>query len=153
MSNRQEMIEKIIELLREQSTQTILFHAFIAEQLGLNSTDHKALDIILKSDGITAGQLAEVTRLTTGAITGVIDRLEKAGFVRRVFDKNDRRRVIIQFAPESEEKLFPVFKPLKEKAKSVLENYTDAELAVIAGFIERSIEFTKNVRTNFGKEI
>lgn len=153
MSNRQKTVEKIAELIREQSTQTILFHAFIAEQLGLNPTDHKALDIIIKSDEITAGQLAEVTRLTTGAITGVIDRLEKAGFVRRVFDKNDRRRVIIQFVPESEEKLLTVFKPLKKKSKSILENYNDEELAIIADFIERMIELTENVRINFGKEM
>lgn len=104
-----------------QSTQTILFQAFIAEQLGLNPTNHKALDIIIQSDGITAGQLAEVTILTTG------DRLEKAGFVRRVFDKNYHRRVIIQFVPESEEELLTVFKPLKQKAKSILENYDDAD--------------------------
>lgn len=152
MSNRQETIEKIHELLREQSTQTILFHAFIAEQLGLNTTDHKALDIIVKSDEMTAGQLAEITRLTTGAITGVIDRLEKAGFVRRVFDKNDRRRVIIQFVPESAEKLFSAFEPLKKNVISILESYNDAELAVIVDFIEKGIEITKNVRTNFGKE-
>lgn len=153
MSNRQKSIEQIVEQLREQSTQSVLLHAFIAERLGLNSTDHKALDVIIKSDQMTAGQLAEATGLTTGAITGVIDRLEKAGFVRRVFDKNDRRRVLIQFEPESGEKLSSVFEPLKKQAKSVLGKYNDTELAVIADFIGRSIELIQNVRTDFGKKI
>jgi len=144
MSSRKKLIEKIIELLREQSTQTVLMHAFIAEQLGLNTTDHKALDVLVKTGEMTAGQLSEVTRLTTGAITGVIDRLEKAGFVRRVFDKTDRRRVIIQVVPETEEKLLPVFTPMMEMTKNILKKYDDAQLAIIADFIETALEAVKN---------
>lgn len=150
MSNRRETIERIIELLRENSTQTLLLHAFIAEQVGLSPTDHKALDLIVKSEeGVTAGKLAEMTRLTTGAVTGVIDRLEKAGFVRRVYDKNDRRRVIIQFVPENAGKLFAVFETMKEQTALMLEEYTNAELKVVADFIEKSNEFTKNLKNHF----
>ncbi|WP_392435861.1 MarR family transcriptional regulator [Chlorogloeopsis fritschii PCC 9212] len=71
---------------RELSAATVLFHTAIAERLGLNTTDHKCADILAQTGAITAGELAERTGLTTGAITGVVDRLEKAGFVRRERD-------------------------------------------------------------------
>lgn len=96
---------------------------------------------------MTAGRLAEITRLTTGAITGVIDRLEKAGFVRRVFDRNDRRRVIIQFVPESAEKIFSVFAPMHKQTQSLLENYTEAELIIIRHFLSEAVGLVRNVRT------
>lgn len=143
---KQKLIGEIIELLREQSTQTVLMHAIIAERLGLNTTDHKALDLIVKSNEMTAGRLAEMTNLTTGAITGVVDRLEKAGFVRRVFDTNDRRRVLIQFVPESAERLFSVFAPLQHETNALLKKYTAEELMIIGDFLKRSIEMVENIR-------
>ena len=85
---------------RHLATATILFHQAIADRLGMHLTDHKCGDILVQTGPITAGELAERTGLTTGAITGVIDRLEKAGFVRRVKDPDDRRRVIIEPLPE-----------------------------------------------------
>lgn len=150
-SNRREIIAKIADLLREQSTQTVLFHAIIAEQFGLHTTDHKALDIIVKSDRMTAGQLAETTRLTTGAVTGVIDRLEKAGFVRRVFDSNDRRRIFVELVPDTVERMAPVFAPIQKQTESLLGKYSDAELVVIADFVEQCVELAKSVKTIFGK--
>lgn len=137
---------EVLDLLREQSTQTVLFHAFIAEQLGLNTTDHKALDLIAKTNEMTAGQLAEMTGLTTGAITGVIDRLEKKEFVRRAFDANDRRRIIIQFVPEAAEKIYSVFAPIQKQTKTLLEKYTEDELILLRDFLSRSIELVINMR-------
>src|SRR5438105_15388836 len=85
------------EVGRTLSTHTVMLHAAVAERLGLNITDHKALDFACRGGGpVTAGELAELTGLTTGAITGVIDRLEKAGFARRERDPNDRRRIILR---------------------------------------------------------
>ncbi len=144
MSNKKQLIEKVGELLREQSTQTVLFHSFIADQLKLNMTDHKALDVLIKSGEMTAGQLAEATRLTTGAITGVVDRLEKAGYVQRVFDKSDRRRVIIQVIPDTEERLLPIFQPMMNKTQHILKKYTASELETITDFIENCVEALKD---------
>jgi DNA-binding MarR family transcriptional regulator len=138
-------------LMREQSTQSVLFHAVVAEQFGLHTTDLKALDIIIKSGKMTAGQLAKMTRLTTGAVTGVVDRLEKAGFVRRVLDPIDRRRIFVELAPDTIEKMAPVFAPIQKQTKSFLEKYSDAELAVIADFVEQCIESAKSAKTIFGK--
>src|SRR6266700_4108150 len=103
-AKRREFAERIIALLHEQSTQTVFLHAVIAGQFGLSPTDHKALDVILKSGRMTAGQIAETTRLTPGAVTGVIDRLEKAGFVRRVFDSGERRRIFVESLTDARER-------------------------------------------------
>src|SRR5262245_28604316 len=84
------------DLGREVSARRVTFLQAIDELLGLNTTDHNALDLLSRAGPITAGELAELTGLTTGAITGIIDRLEKAGFVCRENDPKDRRRVIIR---------------------------------------------------------
>jgi len=96
IDQRESLLQIFNEQLRHFSTDTVLFHQAVAEQLGLNSTDHKCLDVILENHAMTAGKLSELTGLTTGTITGVIDRLEKAGFVYREKDAEDRRKVIIQ---------------------------------------------------------
>src|SRR5262245_4534642 len=91
------------------STATIMFHQAVADRLGLHPTDHKCADILFLKGPLSAGELAELTGLTTGAITGVIDRLEGAGFVRREDDPRDRRRVIVRVLPASHRKIGGLF--------------------------------------------
>src|SRR4051794_26920350 len=86
--------------LRNFSDQDVLFSQALADRLGINLTDFKCLSILERTGAVTAGKLAELTGLTTGAVTGLIDRLEKAGWARRVRDPNDRRHVIIEAAKE-----------------------------------------------------
>jgi DNA-binding MarR family transcriptional regulator len=79
-----ELSETLVQQIRELSAHTVIFHHFVGERLGLNPTDHKCLDIIIRGGKpITAGHLAEETDLTIGVVTGVMDRLEEAGFLRR----------------------------------------------------------------------
>src|SRR3978361_2138665 len=93
---RENIVACVMEELRRSSTRAVVFHAAIAERLGLNPSDHKCADLICNETGpVTAGRLAELTGLSTGAITGVVDRLERAGFVSRVPDPEERRRVVI----------------------------------------------------------
>ncbi|MBE9168079.1 MarR family transcriptional regulator [Pleurocapsales cyanobacterium LEGE 06147] len=116
-----------------------MFHSAIAEQIGLSATDHKALDILMKTGPITAGELAELTGLTTGAITGVIDRLEKTGFVRRERVPSDRRRVIIQLLQDrAEREIAPLFDSLSRAMTELYSRYSDKELAVILDCMTRS---------------
>src|SRR5690349_3034857 len=96
---RSELLAGLGHEFRQLATATVLFHQAIADRLGMHVTDHRCLDILLRSGSITAGELAQRTGLTTGAITGVIDRLEKAGFVQRAKDPADRRRVVIEPFP------------------------------------------------------
>lgn len=137
------MAGRLLELLRAQSTQTVMLHTALASRLGLNATDHKALDIIARRGPLTAGQIAEATGLTTGAVTGVVDRLEKAGMARRVSDTSDRRRVLIEVAPEAVRKLDALFASLGQSTRALAQNYSEAELELICAFVERCIEITE----------
>ncbi len=133
---RSELLAAMPQELRRLSTATILFHQAIADRLGMHLTDHKCGDILLQTGPITAGELAERTGLTTGAITGVIDRLEKAGFVRRGRDSGDRRRVIIEPLPERiEGQIAPLFQSIGRAIADMCARYNTRELAAICDFI------------------
>src|SRR6187402_1891375 len=91
-NNRSENFRKIS---RQYSDSSILMHEAIARKAGLSGTDHKYLGLIIQDGEVTAGELSKMTGLTTGAVTGLIDRLEKKKLVKRQFDQDDRRKVIL----------------------------------------------------------
>jgi DNA-binding MarR family transcriptional regulator len=127
--------------LRELSAATIMFHQAIADRLGMNVTDHKCAGILAESGPITAGELAERTGLTTGAITGVIDRLEKARFVRRAKDPRDRRRVVVEpILKQMERRIVPLFDSMARATAELCARYSAQELAVILEFSARARE-------------
>jgi DNA-binding MarR family transcriptional regulator len=133
---RSELLAALGDEFRQLATANILFHQAVADRLGMHVTDHKCADILLRTGPITAGELAQRTGLTTGAITGVIDRLEKAGFVQRARDPGDRRRVIIEPLPERIERdIGPLFASLAPAMAELSARYGTRELAVIRDFI------------------
>jgi DNA-binding MarR family transcriptional regulator len=133
---RSELLAALGDEFRQLATATILFHQAIADRLGMHVTDHKCADILLRTGPITAGELAERTGLTTGAITGVIDRLEKAGFVRRAKDPSDRRRVVIEPFPERiEREIGPLFEALATAMADLCARYNIRDLGLIRDFI------------------
>ncbi len=139
LREKSELIGLLIDEMRETTTVTILFHQAIADRLGMNITDHKCAGILARSGPITAGELARRTGLTTGAITGVIDRLERAGFARRARDPSDRRKVIIQPDPKRiERKIVPLFDSMGRAAARLYERYSAQELSLILDFATRS---------------
>jgi len=139
---RKELLKQLDEEMRQMSTWTVLFHSAIAEQVDLNVTDQKCLDILNQHGPLAAGQLADITGLTTGAITGVIDRLEKAGYVHRERDLNDRRRVIVQPALEKvAQDLGPIFTHFQQRYLPLLENYPEDELNLLISFFQESVRF------------
>jgi len=140
-SERKELVTALLQESRRMSTRTVVFHAAIADRLGLNPSDHKCADLICNETGpITAGRLAEITGLSTGAITGVVDRLERAGFVSRVADSEDRRRVVIQGTEGRAPDMRHLFQPMMEGMVRLCESYTDEQLALIVGFMRQSGE-------------
>ena len=145
MDKREEIIEAINDKLREMSTETIMFHQAVADILGLHITDHKCLDLIHRYGAMPAGKLAELTGLTTGAITGIIDRLEEAGYVSRTDDPKDRRRIIVEPTKNKklERKIETIFIPLHERMHKLLSSYSDSELAFLMDVLTRSIELTR----------
>lgn len=142
--NREEIIQAINEKFREMSTETILFHQAAADLLGLHITDHKCLDFVYRFGAMPAGRLAELTGLTTGAVTGIIDRLEEAGYVRRTNDAKDRRRTIVEPTRNKklERKLETIFVPLHERMHKLLSSYSDGELAFLLDAVTKSVVLT-----------
>jgi DNA-binding MarR family transcriptional regulator len=136
---REELLAGLNDGFRQLSAATILFHQAVADRLGMNVTDHKCADILARTGPITAGELARHTGLTTGAITGVIDRLEGAGFVRRVRDPHDRRRVIVEpVVKRMEQVIGPLFESMGRAAAELCARYSTEELAVIRDFTARA---------------
>ena len=141
---REETVRTIVEKFKEMSIETIMFHQAIADVLGLHITDHKSLDLIHRFGSMPAGKLAELTGLTTGAVTGIIDRLEKVGYVKRTNDPKDRRRTIIESTKNSkfEKKIEAIFMPLHERIYKLLSSYSDGELAFLLNVMTELIENT-----------
>ncbi|GIP40685.1 putative HTH-type transcriptional regulator YcgE [Paenibacillus sp. J31TS4] len=136
--SRSNILNNLTEELRNNSTATIMFHQAIGTKLGLNPTDHKCLDVILRNQPLTAGRLSDLTGLTTGAITGVLDRLEKAGYVYRMKDPQDQRRVIIHIDQEKAEKdISPLFHLFGKEMSQMLSSYDDEDLQKILDFIKQ----------------
>ena len=158
MNSREEIIQAIIQKRREMSTETIMFHQNVADVLGLHITDHKCLDLIRQYGAMPAGRLAELTGLTTGAVTGIIDRLEKAGYVRRANDPKDRRRTIIEPVRNKkwETKIEAIFIPFHERMHKLLSSYSDSELSFLLDVLTKSIELTheesKKLRTSLKRQ-
>ncbi|WP_126426935.1 MarR family winged helix-turn-helix transcriptional regulator [Brevibacillus marinus] len=146
-----DLIASLLDSSKRLSTQTVMFHQAVASSLGLNITDHKCLDLVLGMGKATAGQLAELTGLTTGAITSVINRLEKAGYVRRVKDPKDLRMVIVEPVYAHLQPIKDAFAPLLEAMTSLYSRYSPAELALILDYVERSIHIL-NQQTNSLKQ-
>jgi DNA-binding MarR family transcriptional regulator len=143
---REEVIQAIVVKFREMSTQTIMFHQTVADVLGLHITDHKCLDIIHRYGAMPAGRLGELTGLTTGAVTGIIDRLEEAGYVRRTNDPKDRRRTIVELTGNKklERKIEGIFIPLHERMHKLLSSYSDIELAFLLDAMTEFLKLARN---------
>ncbi|GAA4537231.1 MarR family winged helix-turn-helix transcriptional regulator [Amycolatopsis samaneae] len=130
-----EELGRFAQLGREGSTLAVLRHARIADQMGLAPSDHKAYDLVSQAEGpLTAGRIAELTGLSTGAVTGVIDRLEKVGLVRRVRDTEDRRKVLVEIVPNAAAKFAPLFQSALEATERILAEFSPSERKVVERF-------------------
>ena len=132
---RQELEAALNAAMRDVSGQGVLYSQAVADRLGINTTDLECLDHISRGP-LNAGRLAELTGLTTGAVTGVIDRLERAGLARREHDTGDRRRILVVATPTVAQRVAPLFEPMERNAMSVLSMYHDDELALLLDFLK-----------------
>lgn len=159
MSSGQErravLLESLLRELRDFSDQDVLFSQALAERLGINLTDFKCLSILARNGAVTAGRLAELTGLTSGAVTGLIDRLEKTGWARRVRDPNDRRHVIIEAVPERSGEFEALFSSTGQSMAELVEKYTEEQLGFLVDFLRRSAaalrEETGRLRAESGR--
>ena len=131
------------ELLgREFSTAIVMFHEAVGRLMGLSAVERKCIDVLRRLGPVTAGTIGEHTGLTTGAVTGLMDRLEKAGYVRRERDPRDRRKVVVQLLPSEhmDALLAAAFGPFGDDMAKISARYSQAELRVIADWIAVTTE-------------
>jgi len=138
--SKQDLAEEIVgRLARRHSTAVVLFHHAVAERLGLGPTDHKCLDLLRERGATTGSELASITGLTTGAITGVVARLEHAGYVRRESHPRDGRKQILYPALQQSPVQYLIVPFLKDFA-ALLENLDTRQLTAIAEFLTQSTD-------------
>ena len=134
-AERQRLETEFLLAVRRNGSIIQLLGQVSAERIGINVTDLNCLNILALRGRMTAGGLARETGLTTASITGVLDRLEEAGFVRRERDPQDRRRVMVRLDPERGMRdIAPVFLPVVAAWREAVAQYTDEQLEVILGF-------------------
>ena len=137
---RAALMQELEHALRRSSGQGVIFGQAVANRVGISSSDLECMDFLVMEGRVTAGRLAELTGLTTGAITGVVDRLEKAGFVKRERDESDRRKVFITTIPANTAKIGALYEKLHRAVMKDWMNYSDEELRLLLRFAEQSYE-------------
>lgn len=147
---REERLADLIEACRENTTAAILFHDAIDARAGLCPTDHRALDVLLRHESVTAGELAARTGRASASVTSLIDRLEARGLVRRTSDPADRRRVIVQPVPERVNELNELFLSLKREMARLLQRYDESQLEAIEDFLRSSAAVLREAATRLG---
>jgi DNA-binding MarR family transcriptional regulator len=146
MSNDE--IKGIRKLSQLYSFASIQMHEAIARKAGLSGTDHKYLGFLIEKGQMTAGELSNLTGLTTGAVTGLIDRFEKKKLVKRKFAEDDRRKVIIEPNTKNIMTLFaPLYKEFRSKSDKLLASFSQKEVKVIETYFLKAIEIM-NETTN-----
>jgi DNA-binding MarR family transcriptional regulator len=147
MSNstpKQDTIDALLVEFRTSGNLDNAFDALAARRLGVNGTDLHCLDILESRSGLTAGELALEAGLTSGAVTGVIDRLERAGYARRAADPGDRRKVKVEVTPAFYQRAEEIWAPLKQEWDVVLaRRFTARELDDVIAFLRATNDLAR----------
>jgi DNA-binding MarR family transcriptional regulator len=136
---RAALLKTLDETLRKVGAQSVLLSDTVAKLVGANSTDLECLDLLGLGGPTTAGKLAAHTGLTTGATTAVIDRLERAGFARRLRSTEDRRSVLVEAMPDRLRQIEALYEPLAAAVARLNEEYGDRQLAVVVDYLSRAV--------------
>jgi DNA-binding MarR family transcriptional regulator len=126
---------QISELMRDNASVSVVLHQAIADQFGLGPSDLKCLDLARREHPLTAGRLAELTRMSTSAVTAMLDRLERAGFISRRRDTADRRRVYVESTGRHEADMTAAFEPMQRAMLTLLSSQSDDRLEFLSAFI------------------
>ena len=134
--DREALIDELTSEIRSSQRATDVVDNVVCELLGINRTDARCLDVLEERGRLSAGELAAASHLTSGAITAVVDRLERLGYVRRVADPADRRRVLVEPTPAVYEATRELMDVLAEEGRPMVERYSNDQLRLM-------IEFTR----------
>ncbi len=134
------LVGRVGNAIRRVSAQSVIISETVAARFGMHPTDLESLDLILMSGPLSAGDLGRSTGLSSGSVTALIDRLERQGYVERVADPNDRRRVLVRHIPHAVGPIAAVYRTLEGRMGELWSEYSESELAIIADFLERSLQ-------------
>ena len=140
---KQDLVHELVEATRASQVATDKMDDAGSRALGVNRTDGRCLDVIQQAGRISAGDLAERAGLTSGSITAVIDRLEKKGFVRRVTDPADRRKVLIETTEVMERRAWELWGPLAHRGVPKLERLSTAEIELLIRYMRFATELNE----------
>lgn len=140
---KRQVFEELIDEIRRSQSATDRFDQAVAEALGLNRTDMRCVDVLERAGRLTAGQLAEATGLTTGAMTTALDRLERLGFARRVRDATDRRRVLVELTSEATERGRQFYSEHVQMSERLYNRYSTEEMEFLLRFVREGREFNE----------
>lgn len=139
-NEREKLIQQMVQAIYINSTTTVFFHTAVAEQIGLGATEEKTLLILSGLGPLTAGEIAQHTGLTTASVTSLIDRMEKKGFVHRIRDTTDRRKVIVEADKTRLDELMQVFGSLQGAFDELMDGFSNEQLATVTAFLNRATE-------------
>ncbi|MBV9046692.1 MAG: MarR family transcriptional regulator [Solirubrobacterales bacterium] len=138
--DRYELLAELSDAVRANQRATDVVDDLAGQLLGVNRSDGRCLDILDQRGRLSAGELAREASLTSGAITAVIDRLEQAGYVQRVADPRDRRRVLVETTDRTRDMTEELFGPLAAQAMPLFERYSDQQLELLIEFHRLGVE-------------
>jgi DNA-binding MarR family transcriptional regulator len=142
------LIKTVRKLSQQYAYASLQMHEAIGRKAGISGTDHKYLGFLIEKGQMTAGELSNLTGLTTGAVTGLIDRFEKKKLVKRKFAEDDRRKVIIEPNTKNIMKLFvPLYKEFRNKSEKLTASFSNKEVKVIETYFLKAIQIM-NETTN-----
>jgi DNA-binding MarR family transcriptional regulator len=149
MSGVDQQIYKLRKLSQKCTYTSIQMHEAIGKKAGLSGTDHKYLGFIIQKGQMTAGELAILTGLTTGAATSLIDRFEKKHLVRREWDKNDRRKVIIiPNVKKITSILEPLYREFQSETEKLMASFTYEELTILETYFQKYLKLMEDTINN-----
>lgn len=143
---KDETIKQVRKLVQQYAYSSIQMHEAVARKAGFSGTDHRYLGFLIERGQMTAGELSNLTGLTTGAVTGLIDRFEKKKLVKRRFDKDDRRKVIIEPNIKTIMGLFePLYRDFRGMSEELTASFTDKEIEIVRIYFTKAIEIMDKI--------
>jgi DNA-binding MarR family transcriptional regulator len=137
---RERLLVALDEAIRKVGAQAVLISDLVATRVGINSTDLECLDLLQLAGPTTAGQMSARSGLTTGATTAMIDRLERAGYVRRRRDAADRRVVVVETLEHCGSHIAPLYQPIQKELEKLHGRYSSRELAIVVRYLTEALD-------------
>lgn len=150
MSRRDDLLAALGTIGREHSNAEVMFHNTVSERIGISAVEEKTLDLLERDGPLTAGELASRTGLAPASVTGLIDRLVRKGFVRRVAHTEDRRRVNVEINRARVDGLAELFSDIAARFGTLYDGYSDEELELILDYVRKATAILREAAVTVG---